>query len=95
MSINYRLDKYFAWQGEVIVKRDLMGFLTGIGKFQIGFLLDKETDNDKWLLGYIKDKCKRQPSPITQQILGYEITENENIDNGDGISVLFIDLENN
>lgn len=53
-TINEKLNQYFAWEHEALVKKDMKSFLTALFDFQIGSLLDPKNQTHQWLISYIK-----------------------------------------
>jgi hypothetical protein len=94
MVINEKLSQYSAWDNEVLVMPNIETFLKAINAFSVGSLISPATDIGRWMLKYISNKCVVNGIHDFINIDQIDPDQNPENFNGDGISMLLINIEN-
>lgn len=63
LAVNGYLDKYYAFNMEVLTRNDLTSFLSALFEFQVGALLDPSQPSHRWLASWIMTKAAAVASP--------------------------------
>ena len=93
MVINEKLEQYMLNKSEVLVRKNLKGFLEAINRFQVGSILNMSVESDRWILSYVKKKTGRLDllKGIDDSNMGDETNIHDS--NDDGMSILLIPLD--
>jgi len=96
LAINGYLDKYHAFNGEVLTKRDLVSFLSALFEFQVGALLDPSQPSHKWLARWVMTKTAGSAAPTAvaalRRFLGEDVGDDSNAPTGaTGLSILIVE----